>query len=405
MSTFAWIDHSEKQRRQILEAIDLFREKDTRDELGVAGIRDAFSDMLFPGTGSLQTRARYFFFVPWMFLEFEAKGVRSAEVARKGRAFEIMLIDRLAESSDPPPPGTIGIQARAALQRIPSSIYWNGLKLLGIYQFTGSQAEYYRSLDRRIAAGAAVRKNDDGEVVGGVARAWHGGLPVAPSTFPSQADFALTVPEARYLKGRVLENHRPSLFAFMLDRDHEDADAAFAWEHPASQIVPVGLRREIEHARCFSEVMNGAAILYNLYLAELDPRRDSVIDECGAMLQEWVELITARRQALVNWDRNDFWKLLGEKLHVPSTPTRLFVDEWCRRVLSADPATLRGAERTKELIFSRETQIKGTLARCNNRRSREMWKGDAGLGRMDFRWSNARVILRDVATGLAGDRA
>ena len=37
MSTFTWIDHSEKQRRQILEAIDLFREKDTRDELpGVA---------------------------------------------------------------------------------------------------------------------------------------------------------------------------------------------------------------------------------------------------------------------------------------------------------------------------------------------------------------------------------
>jgi len=75
MSTFAWIDHSEKQRRQILEAIDLFREKDTRDELGIAGIRDAFSDMLFPGTGALQTRARYFFFVPWMYLGFEAARV------------------------------------------------------------------------------------------------------------------------------------------------------------------------------------------------------------------------------------------------------------------------------------------------------------------------------------------
>ena len=73
MSTFAWIDHSEKQRRQILEAIDLFREKDTRDELGIAGIRDAFSDMLFPGTGALQTRARYFLFVPWMYLVWLSK--------------------------------------------------------------------------------------------------------------------------------------------------------------------------------------------------------------------------------------------------------------------------------------------------------------------------------------------
>jgi hypothetical protein len=104
MSTFAWIDHSEKQRRQILEAIDLFREKDTRDELGIAGIRDAFSDMLFPGTGSLQTRARYFFFVPWMYLGFEAKGVPSAEVARRARDVEVKLINTLAESSTPPRP-------------------------------------------------------------------------------------------------------------------------------------------------------------------------------------------------------------------------------------------------------------------------------------------------------------
>src|SRR3990172_7519863 len=197
MSTFAWIDHSEKQRRQILEAIDLFREKDTRDELGIAGIRDAFSDMLFPGTGALQTRARYFFFVPWMYLGFEAARVSSAEGARKGRAFEIGLIDRLADSSDPA--GTIGIQARSSLQRIPSSIYWNGLKLLRICQFPGSQAEFHRSLDRQAAAGAAVRRNDDGEVVGGIARAWHSGLPAKPSVFPSQASFALTTPEARYL--------------------------------------------------------------------------------------------------------------------------------------------------------------------------------------------------------------
>jgi hypothetical protein len=49
VSSFVWIDHSEKQRRQVLEAIDLFKERDTRDELGTGGIRDAFSDMLFPG--------------------------------------------------------------------------------------------------------------------------------------------------------------------------------------------------------------------------------------------------------------------------------------------------------------------------------------------------------------------
>ena len=117
MSTFTWIDHSEKQRRQILEAIDLFREKDTRDELGLAGIRDTFSDMLFPGTGALQTRARYFFFVPWMYLELRGRSrlVRPRS-RRRGRAFEIGLIDGWRT---PGPAGTIGIHARASLQRIP----------------------------------------------------------------------------------------------------------------------------------------------------------------------------------------------------------------------------------------------------------------------------------------------
>jgi len=403
---FTWIDHSEKQRRQILEAIDMFREKDTRDELGIAGIRDAFSDMLFPGTGSLQTRARYFFFVPWMYLGFDAARVSSAEVERKRLAFEIALIDRLADSSDPA--GTIGIQSRSSLQRFPSSIYWNGLKLLRICQFPGSQAEYHRGLDRQKAARAAVRRNDDDEVVGALTRAWHAGLPAAPATFPSKVDFALTHPEARYLKGRLLENHRQSLFAFLIDREYEDADAGFAWEHSASQQAPITLLRQIEHARCFSEIMNGAAILYNLYLGELDPRREAVIDDCEGILQDWLELIEERFPALLDWGRNreDFWKLLDEREYVPSLQTRTFVDEWSRRVLSGDATKLRASESTKELIKNREVQIKGTgKARFTSLTSRERWRGEAGLGRLDFRWQSARVILRDISDGLAGAHA
>lgn len=63
-STFAWLDHSEEQRRQILDVLDLFREKGTIDELGLGTIPDAFADMLFPGTSAPRTRPRYFLIVP-----------------------------------------------------------------------------------------------------------------------------------------------------------------------------------------------------------------------------------------------------------------------------------------------------------------------------------------------------
>ena len=60
MSAFVWLDYSERERRKMLDVVDLFREHDTRDELGIGSVRDAFADLLFPGTSTIMTRARYF---------------------------------------------------------------------------------------------------------------------------------------------------------------------------------------------------------------------------------------------------------------------------------------------------------------------------------------------------------
>ena len=148
MSSFVWIDHSEKQRRQVLEAIDVFREKDTRDELGLAGIRDAIAEALFPGNWTQQTRARYFFFVPWTVRRYTEGRGKMSDSARKIRAEELGLIDILADSETPRPRGIIGIEARTSLQRCPSSIYWNGLKALRICTSPYSLGDYIRYAER-----------------------------------------------------------------------------------------------------------------------------------------------------------------------------------------------------------------------------------------------------------------
>ena len=66
-SSLTWLDFSERERRRALEVIDQFREESTRDELGIGSIRDAIADLLFPGTSTVQTRARYFLFIPWLY--------------------------------------------------------------------------------------------------------------------------------------------------------------------------------------------------------------------------------------------------------------------------------------------------------------------------------------------------
>ena len=43
-SSLTWLDFSEAERRKMIEIVALFKERDTRDELGLATIRDSFSD-------------------------------------------------------------------------------------------------------------------------------------------------------------------------------------------------------------------------------------------------------------------------------------------------------------------------------------------------------------------------
>ena len=79
-SLLKWLDASESDRRRALDVIDLFSVRDTRDELGLGGVRDAWADRLVPGTSTIQTRARYFFFIPWVYLKLERKRVGAPDV-------------------------------------------------------------------------------------------------------------------------------------------------------------------------------------------------------------------------------------------------------------------------------------------------------------------------------------
>ena len=99
-SSLRWLDYSERDRRRALDVIDLFRETATVDELGLAGVRNSYADLFFPGTTTLQTRACYYLLVPWTFLRLERLKVASSEAARRARLEELNLNRRLRGGSD-----------------------------------------------------------------------------------------------------------------------------------------------------------------------------------------------------------------------------------------------------------------------------------------------------------------
>jgi hypothetical protein len=185
----AWLDYSERERRQALDVIDLFREQDTRDELGIGTIRDALAERLFPGINTIQTRARYFLFIPWTCLELERRQVSSADAALRARKEEVALIEALLHAGETA--GVIGVEARAALKRLPSNIYWLGLGTWGIRLFAGGQDQYFSSLDgRRRTASHRATDDPEGGEVGRVPPSWHPAIPARPADFPTGASLS-----------------------------------------------------------------------------------------------------------------------------------------------------------------------------------------------------------------------
>jgi hypothetical protein len=390
-----------------MEVIKLFEEKGTVDEIGIGSVRDALSDSLFPGTSVLHTRARYVLFIPWLYQFLESRRTPSSSIAKEARRLEVGLIDTLLAGEDNQ--GTIGRLAKQRLKNLPSTMYWTALYTWGLRPSEESQDQYHRSLDRFYRRVEEVQRDDDGQPVDEARfRNWHAGLPKAPAGFPRcSLSFQLTRSEAEYLRGQLLTKCKGTLVAHLVDAC-KPADVPYVWEHPERDGFPAEVQERLMHARNFSEVMHGAAILYNLMLAEASQKAGlSMADEALAMHQpafeEWVALMGRRRSAHAKWGREAFWKLVvGVNSRIP-LPTRDFVNGWLDLALGTDPAMLRTHARAQRLISERERAIKGRLARLHFLEPLQRWGGSSGAAQLNYRW-NPQVarVTADIQRGLAG---
>lgn len=410
-SAFAWLDHSESDRQNALEIVDLFKEQDTRDELGIGTVRDALADTLFPGISTIQTRAKYLLFVPWIYKALENKKTKSADIEGLARYHEIELINPLLAADNAI--GVIGRDAKANLQRLPSSVYWSGLGVLGIRRFQGAQYQYHRSLDSFYRGRRQQHADaEDGIVEMGKPRTnWHEGIPPVPDAFPKSATLKLTKNEAGYLRQQIMTNVPGTLFAFLVDQAEWWDTVSLPWHHPQVGECSSQVKSHLHHAELFSLVMSGVVLLYNLMLAELresghtegtgGPGR--LVGHYRSELGEWYEEIGNRRRELAQWvdARPEFWALVGNINQRIPIPTVQFIDTWIDLALGFDRIdVLIDSRAARDLVRNRELRLKRKMARLISPRSLELWSGAAGTGRLSYRWAQVQTILWDILRGL-----
>lgn len=393
-SKLTWIDQDAAARDRSLRILALFRERDSRDELGLGAIRDSFSDKLFPGTSTIQTRLRYMLFVPWVYRELETKRVSADRFAAKARQLELELIEPLLESDDRA--GVFGIGAGKTLKRLPSDVYWSGLGAWGIRRYRGSRDEYHRRIDRIYALRVRQREHeDDDHTVHPASTTWHAHLPDLPENFPYSLSFALTREEAEFLRDAIVTSCPETLLAW-LAREGRAGRANLPWEHPDLARFAGRDQALLQQARLFSLVMHGAAIVYNLALAQLDRRRE-LEDEHRARLRRWAgELEPSGAGA---WLLDDLWAATADTRHMVTPGAKRFVENWVEMVKS-DPYRLADESGARLLVAAREQQLKKGRSRFVNARAREQWSGRAGLRPMTYRWDTVRSFLDDLHRGL-----
>jgi len=381
-----FIDFSKEERNKILATLKLLGTQTALDELGIGVIRDAYADILFPGISTIQTRAKYFVLIPYLFNRAGKQNLSSGrEVLRWLNNSEDKLVETLLRNSTSEETGIIGknaLRQKRAVKMKPSSIYWNGLRTFEIIRASGVSM----AVACTITAKTAKQKNDleiktDGETFDDSAAIGSDTVlfsPVFPDyDFEKEASILLTKKEAEYLADKISKAiaSKDTLLAFLV-KNKLDCNS---FNEMPIDILPASIKRDYLLARDFSDFIIGAHIRYNVIFSEY---------EDVEMLQEWE-----------NW-RNSF---IARKFDLEAILSRItcnnstqrFCKDFMELTYSGQP------EKIDELIIFREKAVKGDRAKLRKTAEyRYNYDRPVHFYRLDFRFGTAKTIIRDIIMGL-----
>jgi len=383
-----WIDFSKEERNQLISILQKIGTQTAVDELGIGAIRDAFSNILFPGISTLQTRAKYFVLIPYIFSQAETKSFQTKREAMQYiHSREDELVKVLIEQSKKNELGIIGrtsFHQGKTVKLKPSSIYWSGLQTMGILRKSYLSKEDVCGLlvskNRKKDHIILKMKDDDG--VGDDTDAAHSELllfdPVGESyDFMKEAKIALTYPEANYLERHFIKSTKGSLLEYMI----REKDVSRTFQDVEVNRLPEPLASEVALAKVFSGFIYTAYLLYNIIYAE----------GCGETAAA-EELRVEFDERMENYHPIDLDSILEDTACTNRTYTVEFLRAFDRYMQVKDENSARA------LVIQREKQIKGNRAKLNRPEQYAYSRVHQNL--LDYRYGTARQIVMDILEGL-----
>lgn len=388
-----WIDFSKTERSKILSVLDLLSQDSTLDELGIAPIRDGFSNLFFPGTSTIQTRAKYFFIVPYALKELELSSETNpnrllkalSEIERE--CGETFLEQNKNEN------GIIGkrsLQNGKWVKRSPADIYWAGLRKYGI--FTGgniSLTEYVRAScvlkNQKTTLKNLGNRNDsaednetDDKNAGNLFKMQFWKMPLYNEYWFENLSMPLTEAEGAFLKDQIIHTCPDTLISYILENNIvEILDCESFFDLGALiQSFPEHIQEDYALALAFSDFMYIVRTLYNIIIS----------DGNNLFANEEFERLKEEMTDRANIDIDHILLKLG----VIKTDLKNFLKQIQACMIDKD------IEGMKKHIKAREILLKGAN-RAKTAHPGE-FNPDAWIGgaELDYRFNNAKTIIRDI---------
>ena len=407
MSAIGWVDFSSEDRDKVRKVLAAAREPGTLDELGIGQIRDAFANTLFPGISTIQTRAKYFVLVPRLLREIEtgavAKGASPMEwLEQQENLIAQLLVTRHGGAET----GIIGSESihSGGVRRHPSSVYWNGLKVLGIVHTNLSLKEFCEQLySGGHSPDALFRAEEEGLIDRDLQRHLSPlDLPRGQGQWREELSINLTSAEANFLQAKFMEAEAvtDSVMSQILEQGGLSSLLAGTGSEDSHRVelnfdsltellvatpgISSRCQDAVTQAQAFGLAIHGAHIRYNCEIAHRNGHSEYVA-ELEARFAEWQQ--ECMRRKVFMSDCVDNWLVPIASTRI-SAGTLNFVQDWCH--LISQGAAL---EELDQRVIARAQQTKGARSQLFKKRQEAGW---VGIHNLDFRWGVARVLLRDI---------
>lgn len=392
-----WIDFSKSERCKILSVLDLLQQPGTLDELGIAPVRDGFSNIFFPGTSTIQTRAKYFMLIPYALKDLERSSETNPNVLRR----TLDAIERecgellLAQNKDER--GIIGARSLKHgqwVKRAPVEIYWNGLRQYGF--FTGGNltlTEYLRIScalkNRKRTLKKLGNRNDNAEEnecddkdAGNNSSFQFLNIPIYDPNWKSELKMELNAAEADFLKKQIIANYPDTMLGYILKNNLTNVLACENFDAIAELIdmFPEHIQDDYWLALQFSHFLYIVRVAYNIIVS--DSKNEEANSEYARLRPLFPE------EASVDLDRVFTRLALFGKSALCN-----FLRSAQRSILADDFEGLCKCIKDQEILLKGSGRAK--TAHPGEYRPDTWFCGDY----LDYRFPNARSIMMDIFEG------